>query len=169
MFAVDVAQEGAEHTAVAVVDPCVVAFVVPGAPVAKGRARSRVVRGKAGQSFVQHYTPEETRNYENLVRMCAKDAMHDRYPLDGAVKLEVTVVIPIPASWSQRKQRDAIAGRVGATKKPDVDNYIKAIADGCNGVAWVDDSQVVELVARKRYGAMPRVEVRAELLNLEPA
>jgi Holliday junction resolvase RusA-like endonuclease len=149
-------------------DACTVAFTVPGAPVPKGRARSRIVHAN-GRSFVQTYTPDETRQYENLVRMCAKDAMHDRYPLDGPLLLEVTVVLPIPASWSGRRKRDAAVGAIGASKKPDLDNFIKAIADGCNGVAWVDDSQVVKLHAEKRYGDSPRVEVRAELLTMESA
>lgn len=147
---------------------CVVAFTVPGAPVPKGRARSRVVHAN-GRSFVSHYTPAETANYENLVRMCAKDAMHDRYPLDGPIRLEVTVVIPIPASWSGRKQRAAAQGLVGATKKPDIDNYLKSVSDGCNGVVWVDDSQIVELTARKMYGDVPRVIVYAELGDAEKA
>ena len=98
-------------------DACAVAFTVPGAPVPKGRARSRIVKTRDGRQFVSHYTPDETTQYENLIRMCAKDAMHDRYPLDGPIRLDVTVVIPIPASWSQRKQRDAVAGRVGAKEE----------------------------------------------------
>lgn len=161
--------ECASRPSASVDDACVVEFTVPGAPVPKGRARSRIVKTRDGRQFVSHYTPDETTQYENLIRMCAKDAMHDRYPLDGPLRLEVTIVIPIPSSWSGRKQRDAAAGVVGATKKPDVDNFVKALADGCNGVAWVDDAQVVELVARKRYGAMPRVEVRAEILAMERA
>lgn len=150
-------------------DACAVAFTVPGAPVPKGRARSRLVKTRDGRQFVSHYTPDETTRYENLIRMCARDAMHDRYPLDGPIRLEVTVVIPIPASWSGRKKRAAAHGLVGATKKPDADNYVKAVADGCNAVAWVDDSQIVELIARKRYGEAPRIDVRAELLGMERA
>lgn len=150
-------------------DACAVAFTVPGAPVPKGRARSRLVKTRDGRQFVSHYTPDETTRYENLIRMCARDAMHDRYPLDGPLLLEVTVVLPIPASWSGRRKRDAAVGAIGASKKPDLDNFIKAIADGCNGVAWVDDSQVVKLHAEKRYGDSPRVEVRAELLTMESA
>lgn len=31
----------------------------------------------------------------------------------------------------------------------DVDNYVKTILDALNGIAWVDDSQVVKLTAIK--------------------
>ena len=43
----------------------------------------------------------------------------------------------------------------------DVDNYTKAILDSCNGKVWEDDTQIINLVARKRwedeYG--PRIEL----------
>jgi Holliday junction resolvase RusA-like endonuclease len=35
--------------------------------------------------------------------------------------------------------------------RPDVDNYIKAILDLCNGVIWDDDSQIVYLEATKEW------------------
>lgn len=150
-------------------DSCAVAFTVPGAPVPKGRARSRLVRAKDGRQFVSHYTPDETIRYENLIRMCARDAMHDRYPLDGPIDLTVRVFVPIPASWSQRKQRDAAAGLVAPSKKPDWDNFAKAVCDGANGVAWVDDSLVVDAAVRLRFSLNPRVEVCAAILAMERA
>jgi Holliday junction resolvase RusA-like endonuclease len=66
--------------------------------------------------------------------------------------------MPIPAIWSMKKQRAAALGELTPISKPDLDNVVKAIKDGCNKVAWKDDSQVIDLVAKKRYG-MPRVEV----------
>jgi Holliday junction resolvase RusA-like endonuclease len=36
--------------------------------------------------------------------------------------------------------------------KPDLDKLVRAVLDGLSGVAYVDDCQVVELVARKEYG-----------------
>lgn len=37
------------------------------------------------------------------------------------------------------------------TKKPDVDNCVKAVLDAMNGIVWIDDAQIVSLLARKEY------------------
>ena len=129
-----------------------VEFVIPGPPVAKGRARSFVRNG-----HVAHYTPEKTARYENLVKLAAQQAMQGRAPADGALRLMVRAFFTIPASWSQRKRSAAVGQPV--TKRPDLDNVIKAIKDGCNGVIWADDCQCTELHASKLYAEQPRVEV----------
>jgi len=54
---------------------------------------------------------------------------------------------------------DAIAGRINPTKKPDADNIAKIILDGCNGILYKDDSQIVKLISEKKYSENPRVEV----------
>ena len=46
---------------------------------------------------------------------------------------------------------------------PDVDNILKIVLDGLNGVAYADDSQVVEAACRKHYdGEKEGLEVRVE-------
>lgn len=47
-------------------------------------------------------------------------------------------------------------------KKPDIDNVVKAVLDALNGVAYRDDTQVIELHVRKSYSEKPRVEVCIE-------
>ncbi|UUM20864.1 RusA family crossover junction endodeoxyribonuclease [Mycoavidus sp. SF9855] len=133
--------------------PDIITFIIPGQPVAKGRARSFVRNGN-----VAHYTPEKTACYENLVRLAAQQAMGEQTPIESAVALIVRAFLPIPSSWSLKKQQAAAIGIVKPTKRPDLDNIIKAIKDGANGVTWKDDSQVIDVCASKRYG-IPRVEV----------
>ncbi|HBJ02164.1 MAG TPA: RusA family crossover junction endodeoxyribonuclease [Lysinibacillus sp.] len=43
--------------------------------------------------------------------------------------------------------------------KPDADNLIKGIKDGCNKVIWYDDSQIVEMNVRRFYSEHPMAEV----------
>jgi Holliday junction resolvase RusA-like endonuclease len=139
-------------------------FTVPGQPVAKGRARF-ARRG----NFVTTYTPEPTARYENLVKVAAAEAMKGATPMQGPIRLGVSILLQIPASWSKRKQAQALDGLIAATKKPDADNVLKAIKDGMNGVVYLDDAQAVEIQVMKRYAAVPGVSVVAEELPLERA
>lgn len=131
-----------------------VAFVVPGKPTGKGRPRA-VARGK----FVRMYTPEATATYESIVALAASQAMAGQPLIAGPVEVVMRMVLPIPVSWSKRKQADALAGTLMPGTKPDMDNVVKAIFDAINGIVWNDDVQVVDLQARKRYGATPCVSV----------
>jgi Holliday junction resolvase RusA-like endonuclease len=56
--------------------------------------------------------------------------------------------------WNRRKD-----GEIYPQVKPDLDNVMKAVLDALNGVVYADDSQVINLVATKRYSTDPRVEV----------
>src|SRR5690606_19537099 len=47
-------------------------------------------------------------------------------------------------------------------QRRDVDNMLKLILDGLNGVAWVDDVQVMDVTGRKRYVAT-KDEARTEV------
>ena len=141
-----------------------VEFVVPGKPVAKGRPRFSRRNG-----IVRTHTPEESERYENLVKMAARAAMCSAAPYAGPIRLIVHIGLPIPASWSMKRQGEAAAGAIGATKKPDADNVVKALKDGMNGVVYVDDGQVVDLWVSKRYARTPGVRIEAIELNLKSA
>ncbi|HBP1604430.1 RusA family crossover junction endodeoxyribonuclease [Pseudomonas aeruginosa] len=132
-----------------------VMFTVPGEPVGKGRPRI----GRVG-AHTRMFTPAKTANYETLIALAAQQAMAGREPIVGAVLVELFITVSIPASWSKRKRAQALAGQIYPTKKPDKDNVIKAIYDGCNGIVWVDDVQAVDGYQRKRYGETPGVRVK---------
>lgn len=129
-------------------------FTIPGVPVAKGRARAFMRRGK-----IAHITPEKTVNYENLVKIQASQAMGKLSLFEGPVHLAITLYMPIPKSWSKKKQDAALADQIRPTSKPDSSNIAKAIEDGMNGIVWNDDSQVTDLSVMKRYGTTPKAIV----------
>lgn len=132
----------------------VLRFVVPGLPVGKGRPRI----GKAG-GHARMFTPAKTVQYESKVALAGEAAMAGRPLFEGAVGMGVAIDVPIPASWSGKKQRAALAGQVLPTTKPDCSNVIKALEDGLNGVVYRDDVLIVEGGFRKRYAAVPCVRV----------
>ena len=48
-------------------------------------------------------------------------------------------------------------------KKPDLDNLIKLVKDGCSGIAFLDDNQIVKVAAEKiqcAQGEAPFTKIR---------
>lgn len=131
-------------------------FTIPGEP--QGKARARTVRNKyTGKSM--SYTPDKTVSYEALVQHYFM-AAGGQYAEDGIFSVDITAGYGMPKSMSKRKRALAEAGTFLPTKKPDLDNIAKLVCDALNGVAWKDDSAVVELVVRKVYATQPGVTVR---------
>ncbi|SMB97818.1 crossover junction endodeoxyribonuclease RusA [Thermanaeromonas toyohensis ToBE] len=96
-------------------------LVIPGKPVPKARHQVRLYRGG-----VITYTPAKTREFEKAVRVYA--LKHRIKKQDGELAVIVTFYTNGPG---------------------DVDNLLKSLLDGLNGVAWEDDRQVKAVVGIK--------------------
>lgn len=109
-------------------------------PVAKERPR----RSRNGH----FYTPPKTAKFESMLATLIA-SNYDGGPLAGPLKLECTFVI----------QRPKTVKRDFPFKKPDLDNYVKALMDSINlaSCIWTDDAQVVSLQAQKEYGPLGRI------------
>lgn len=137
-----------------------VKFIVPGKPFGKQRPRmSR--RGK----FTTTYTPKETVEYENLVKISYYASNSDT-KLKGAIKAEIRGVFPLPKSTSNKQKEKMLSGEIKYTKKLDCDNMAKCILDALNNIAYDDDSQIYELKVSKEYGENPRVEITLKEDNI---
>ena len=133
----------------------VAGFVLLRDPIGKGRPRMT----KAGHAF----TPSPTRAYEHAVKVEAKIAMSYRDPWQVPVAVRIEVWMPIPASWSKVKKEKAEAGYIRPTSpRNDLDNVVKAVLDACNDVLWLDDGQVCELTASRRYAVGGETGIRVE-------
>lgn len=126
-------------------------IVLTGAPMGK----ERVKRGAAGNA----YTPERTVRFESRLALAAQNVMAGRPLLDGPLAIEMTAYMPIPASWSEKKKREARAGGLRPIGKPDADNILKCV-DGCNLVVWRDDAQIVSARIEKWYSDRPQTILR---------
>ena len=129
-------------------------LTVFGHPVGKGRPRFT----RTGHA----YTPEKTKEYENLVRGTFISSYPQGIPLEDAVRAEVVAYYAIPTSYSKKKKQECLYGHIQVQNKPDCDNIAKIILDSLNGYAYIDDKQVVELHVTKMWSDMPRVEVYIE-------
>lgn len=130
-------------------------LVIPGEPVSKGRPRFTTKDG-----YVRAITPEKTVNYENLVKLSYQQQCCEvPFEKDVQLRAEIIAYFSIPKSTSKKKAADMITHKINPTKKPDTDNIAKSVLDALNGIAYYDDSQIVELKVRKLYSEHPKVIV----------
>ncbi len=109
------------------------AITIPGRPVGKGRPRV-VSRG----GHVRAYTPERTRVFEGIVAQLAHAAIRDCshiWPRGADYAISVNAYV------SHTK-----GGSIRIGDCPDLDNVIKAVCDGLEGIAYENDRQVVGIV-----------------------
>jgi Holliday junction resolvase RusA-like endonuclease len=132
-------------------------FIIPGEP--KGKGRPRVT--KTGHAF----TPKDTLEYENWVKQCYVNC-EDRKLLDGQIYAKIDCYFSIPKSATIKKSNMMRQNIIRPCKKPDVDNVCKSILDSLNGIAYKDDSQIVDCLIRKWYADEPRVEVRLQEVKI---
>lgn len=128
-------------------------ITIPGKPM--GKQRPRMTRSGIA------YTPKETVSYENLVKY-EYTQQGGKY-FEGNVAVTIVASFEVPKSVSKKKREQMLEpGGIRPTKKPDLDNIAKIICDSLNGIAYHDDSQVVDLTVRKYYAEKPEVYVRIE-------
>jgi crossover junction endodeoxyribonuclease RusA len=101
-------------------------IIIESRPVPKGRPRL----GRRGRVF----TPIKTLEAEALINGHWK--MSDGPQFEGPVFLHVELT---PTSMEITVGESTLET---SKLRGDVDNYIKTIMDGLNGVAWTDDKQV---------------------------
>jgi Holliday junction resolvase RusA-like endonuclease len=123
-------------------------FTIPGEPT--GKARPRVTR------WGTHNT-EKTILYENLVKMCYQEQCNTY--TEKPLKAYIEIYYGIPKSTPKKNIELMLDGEIRPCKKPDIDNVCKIIFDALNGIAYKDDTQIIQLYATKYYGEAPHVSV----------
>lgn len=121
-----------------------ISFTVPGPPEGKRRPRTRVFGRRA-----TIYTDPKDKAYEAKVAAGAKVAMMGRAPWEGPLVVMVKAWLQVPASASAPRKLRIMDGVEDWFGPSDIDNYLKAVLDGCNGVVWVDDRQVMRAITEK--------------------
>lgn len=96
----------------------------------------------------------------------AATKMVGKKPIEGAVFISFIVYMPIPTSQTKKWKAAALRNDIYPTVKPDLDNLVKAVLDAINGIVFIDDKQIVDLIVKKRYSDKPRINVAVrELLG----
>ena len=115
-----------------------------------------------GRVMTREFNSPESTSYRAVVQHRALLAMRELClnPFTGPVGVEIFAFRECPKS--QHKKRVPTPERRD-TCKPDYDNLAKMIGDACNGVVYLDDSQITDARVIKRtakQGEPARVFVR---------
>lgn len=119
-------------------------FHVPGVPVSQGDLAAT----RRGKLYYQN--GKELDPWRYAIAWRARKAMRQaRFRIhDGPVTVEVEFVMRRPKATPKR------APTPHAIKKPDLDKLQRALLDAMTGHVYQDDSQVVEIRARKRMAEL---------------
>jgi Holliday junction resolvase RusA-like endonuclease len=140
----------------------VLEFTVAGKAATKGSGRT-VVSKSTGRAIYLHDNPR-TKDWQAAIGWSAAAAIRALgggipFPT-GPVFMAVVFYLPRPKSLLTTRKAPLVIPHV---KKPDVDKTLRAAFDSLSGIAWTDDSQVTDVIARKRYCAateFPRAVIR---------
>lgn len=94
------------------------------------------------------YTPKKTADYEKLIAFEWKRRYKDLI-LKKAVKLDLLFCFKKAKSCKKDYH----------TQRPDIDNLEKAILDGLNKTAFLDDCQVVEMKSQKVFSDVDKIVI----------
>lgn len=134
-----------------------ICFEVVGEIVPKGRPRITMFN-----SYPHLYTPNNTRQYENLIKdtVIAKGIKGIG---DKRFKISIDAYFKIPKSTSNKKRQQMI--NAYCDKKKDIDNIAKVVLDALNGVLYDDDRNCVSLNACKWYGEEEKLIISIERIE----
>lgn len=118
---------------------------IDGQPRGKGRPRFSPQGGRV-------YTDSATVLAEGRIRGAWLEAGSPRLP-DGPVRMTVIAALERPKNHWRRGGTLSAAGQRSAapTRKPDLDNLVKLIADSLNRLAYRDDADIVDCRIVKRW------------------
>ena len=111
-------------------------FTVYGVPRPQGSKR-HVGNGRMVESSTR------VAEWRTLVAHTASIAQAGRPVIEGPVTVDVVFGFGLPKQPGTRRSQDP------HTSRPDLDKLVRAVLDALTGVVYTDDSQVVELSARK--------------------
>lgn len=120
-----------------------IVLTIEGKPLAKSRPR---IFSRGGRSFAYDKQSEQMK----LMKEIIKSQVHSPL-LEGPIIIHMAFHFQVPKYFTKKKFHEAVQKKLWHTKKPDIDNLIKAAADVCTGTVYADDRQIVEIIATKCY------------------
>lgn len=127
----------------------------------KPQARPRFARRG---NFTTTYEDKDMKSWRDRCQLLAANQYMGQPVLEGALRSKVRFYIKPPQYISKvKKNQQALLDEViPVDKKPDIDNYEKALYDSMSGIVFQDDGQIALHDVGKFYSLKPRIEVEIE-------
>ena len=137
-------------------------FKIEGPAVPQGRPRA--VRMGAG---VRMYDQPKSKAYKQMVAAKVRSYMkiNGIQTITEPLAVHLNFYFTPPKSYSKKRIQAIEAKEELFTKHLDLDNLVKSVTDGMNGIMYVDDSQIVGLTAGKHYGHEDYVDVKVQIID----
>ena len=144
--------------------PAIFSFTVPGVP---GTAGSKKYVGHHAGKAILVDSNKKGKEWRASVQLFARQA--GVRPIAGPVQLCVTFYMPRPANHHKGGDRskpvkDSAPAR--PLTKPDCTKMLRAVEDALKGIAWHDDSQVVDQDVSKWYAGAEGPRCCAKIVEL---
>lgn len=123
----------------------------------------RAFKAKNSDRIIVTDDNPKARDWKNDVKIVAAELMKGRALFDTPLQLEVTFYMVRPKGHYGAHGVKRSAPKV-PTVRPDVTKLLRPLEDALTGIIWRDDSQIVDQIARKRYGDPARVEVKVSIV-----
>lgn len=131
-----------------------ISFTVHGTPQPQGSTRAFTPKG--WKRPVLTSANKNLKPWRQDAAQMALEAMKGRPVTEDAVSVTADFYFAKPKSTPKR-----VAQKI---TKPDCDKLLRASLDAMTGIVYRDDSQVVQLVGRKRFGLPERAEISVTAL-----
>ncbi|WP_061865557.1 RusA family crossover junction endodeoxyribonuclease [Streptococcus oralis] len=117
-------------------------------------------------NFTTTYEDKDMKFWRNQCRLLISNLYMGQPILEGALRARVRFYIKPPQYISKvkRNQQALLDEIIPVGKKPDIDNYEKALYDSMSGIVFQDDGQIALHDVGKFYSLNPRIEVEIEAL-----
>lgn len=108
-----------------------------------------------------------TKSWRERCRLLIANQYMGKPVLEGALRADVCFYIKPPQYILKPKKNQAalLAETIPVGKKPDIDNYEKALYDSMSGIVFRDDGQIALHTVGKFYSLNPRIEVLVERIE----
>ena len=125
-----------------------ISFFVDGLPITQGSMK--VINGR-----IIHHKGSELAAWRSAIALTARQ--HGARPTTDPVYIHIKFYLPKPRTVKRQYP----------TAKNDLDKLCRSVLDGLTSIAYVDDSQVVSIVAQKAYGERVGADISIGTRGLE--